>query len=708
MAQKNTKSNTTTSLKQTSTTPKSTSTQSSVKNIQSQGQSMVKTTSIEYPKNIIENYIIIWLNPNLDLSNEENKELISQLRSIVNTTITLTDIDQCVKFLEQIKNEKVFLIISDCFIKQIALLEEEFTQLNSIYIFCDQKLKFDEIIKAYKKGKGVFTQMKLLCIELKKEVRQLNNDLIPTSIISVPSTTNFNELDPSFMYCQLLKENFLTTQNNIESSVQELVEFCRTNYEENNGERELVEKFEQKYIEISPISWYTQQSFAYKMLNKALRTLDIKTIMKMDFFIRDLHRDIELYHSKLNINLCPFKVYRGQGLPNEAFDQLKKNKDGLIAFNSFLSTTIDKSVALNFARNSQCYTNTTSILYEMKIDPSISSIPFASVSHLSAYPQEKEYLFSICTVFRIDNIERHDEHLWTIKLTLTNDKDPLLKRLTDHLRISLGDGSGTRRLGQLMIKMGQFDKALEIYKILLKTVDPDDKKETTFLHNQLGYAWKQKGELKEAFSHYEESLKISRTYMSDIDHRLSSTYSNIGGILKKLGDCNGALKFYELVLKIDLAAPKPNPLEIAIDYNNIGSVLDDQGKYADALKSYEQALEIKLTHLPPHHPSLAGTYSNIGLIHRKMGDCSTALSSYHKTLEIQQKSLPPNHPSLVVTHGKLAIALEDLHRYEEAIEHAQKAVNVAAVAFGPSHPEVEKRQQYLDKLQQEKKVVTKQ
>ncbi|CAF4774063.1 unnamed protein product, partial [Rotaria sp. Silwood2] len=142
MAQKNTKSNTTTSLKQTSTTPKSTSTQSSVKNIQSQGQSMVKTTSIEYPKNIIENYIIIWLNPNLDLSNEENKELISQLRSIVNTTITLTDIDQCIKFLEQIKNEKVFLIISDCFIKQIALLEEEFTQLNSIYIFCDQKLKF--------------------------------------------------------------------------------------------------------------------------------------------------------------------------------------------------------------------------------------------------------------------------------------------------------------------------------------------------------------------------------------------------------------------------------------------------------------------------------------------------------------------------------------------------------------------------------------
>ncbi|CAF4737134.1 unnamed protein product, partial [Rotaria sp. Silwood2] len=159
------------------------------------------------------------------------------------------------------------------------------------------------------------------------------------------------------------------------------------------------------------------------------------------------------------------------------------------------------------------------------------------------------------SVFRIGNIKETNDHLWKVNLTLTNHRDPLLKRLTDHMRISLGDGSGWRQLGQLMIKMGQFDKALEIYKVLLKTVDPDGKAENAFLHNQLGYIWKEKGKLKEAFSHYEESLKISQTYMSNIDPRLSSTYSNIGGILKKLGDCNGALKFYELVLKIDLAAP---------------------------------------------------------------------------------------------------------------------------------------------------------
>ncbi|CAF0984986.1 unnamed protein product [Rotaria sordida] len=708
MAQKNTKLSTTTSSKQTSTMSKPVNIQSSVKTIQSQEQSIVKTTSIKYPQDIIENYIIIWLDPNLDFSKEENEKLINQLRSIVNTIETLTDINQCIKFLEQIKNEKVFLIISDCFIKEIASFEEKFTQLNSIYIFCNRILKSNEIIQAYKKGKGIFTQMKLLCNELKKEIHQLNHDLLPISIISTSSSTNLNELDPSFMYFQLLKEIVFKMKYDRKIDIQQLTNYCRPIYDKDEDERRRIIEFQDNYSQQTPIWWYTLECFLYHMLNKALRTMEIETIIKMAFFIRDLHEQIKQLHLKLDINEIPTTLYRGQGMFNEDFEKLRKTKDGLLSFNYFLSTTTAITIAKRFASSNQHDSKKTAILFEIKIDPSISSVPFTPISNLSDCPLEEEILFSMSSVFRIGIVEEIDDHLWKVNLTLTDDRDPLLKRLTDHMRISLGDGSGWRQLGQLMIKMGKFDKALEIYNVLLKNVDSNDKAENAFLHNQLGYIWKQKGELKEAFSHYEESVNISRTYMSDIDPRLSSIYSNIGGILKKLGDSIRALKFYQLVLMIDLAAPKPNQLEIAIDHNNIGSVLDDQGKYGEALKSYEQALDIKLTHLPPHHPSLASTYSNIGLIHRKMGDYSTALSFYDKTLQIQQKSLPPKHPSLIVTHGKLAIVLEDLHRYDEAIGHAEKAVNIATDAFGSQHPEVEKRQQYLDKLQQENKNAIKQ
>jgi tetratricopeptide (TPR) repeat protein len=281
--------------------------------------------------------------------------------------------------------------------------------------------------------------------------------------------------------------------------------------------------------------------------------------------------------------------------------------------------------------------------------------------------------------------ERHLE-LDVAQIPVTVSRDPGTFN-NEFEELKLGNGNGWRRLDQ-------FDKTREII------VDLDDKAEHAFLHNQLGYVWKQKDNLKEASSHYKKSLDISLSYMSDTDPRLSSTYSNVGGILKKLGNPDEALKWYELVLKIDLAAPEPNQLEIAIDHNNIGSVLDDLGKYSEALKSYDQALDIKLAYLPPHHSSLASTYSNIGLIHRKMGDSSTALSLYKKALEIQEKSLAQNDPSFRITYGKLAIVLEDLHRYKEAIEYAEQAVNIARNAFGPSHQEVENRQQYLEKLQQ--------
>ncbi|CAF4434233.1 unnamed protein product, partial [Adineta steineri] len=47
------------------------------------------------------------------------------------------------------------------------------------------------------------------------------------------------------------------------------------------------------------------------MLNKALRTQDIEIIIKMGFFIRDLHQQIELLHSATK-NQGSLTVYRGQ------------------------------------------------------------------------------------------------------------------------------------------------------------------------------------------------------------------------------------------------------------------------------------------------------------------------------------------------------------------------------------------------------------
>ncbi|CAF4687160.1 unnamed protein product [Rotaria socialis] len=62
------------------------------------------------------------------------------------------------------------------------------------------------------------------------------------------------------------------------------------------------------------------------MLNRALRTLEIGTLLNMGFFIRHLHRRIELLHHEQSVNnQAPFTVYRGQGLSVNDFKQLQKS-----------------------------------------------------------------------------------------------------------------------------------------------------------------------------------------------------------------------------------------------------------------------------------------------------------------------------------------------------------------------------------------------
>lgn len=60
---------------------------------------------------------------------------------------------------------------------------------------------------------------------------------------------------------------------------------------------------------------------------------------------------------------------------------------------------------------------------------------------------------------------------------LTDDNDQQLKRLTELIRHEIGGGNGWHRLGILMNKMGKFEKALEIYNILLDKTSNINSKE---------------------------------------------------------------------------------------------------------------------------------------------------------------------------------------------------------------------------------------
>ncbi|CAF2549946.1 unnamed protein product [Rotaria sp. Silwood2] len=420
----------------------------------------------------------------------------------------------------------------------------------------------------------------------------------------------------------------------------------------------------------------------------------------MGFFIRDLYEQIEEIYSKIG-KQHSLTVYRGQGMLNVDFEKLLKNKNGLISFNNFFSASTDRQLSLNFAKQSLNNANLTSVLFQMHINPLIASSPFISLDKISYHANHKNgILFPMHTIFRINAIKQIENHLWQINLTLTNNKDEQITRLTEFTRQATDGETGMHRMAKLMLAMGKIDKAKEIYLALLKTTKDDDKKELAHLHHQLAYIYEQKDDSTNALSHYDQSLNNYLTYLPISDPILCSTYSNIGLILKKRGNYNSALEFLQHALDIDLIAPKPDQLEIAILYINIGGVYDAQGKFTEALENYENALEIVRKHLPPCHPLIGATHNNIGLVYSSMKDYSNALIHFKETLQIEQKTLPRDDPSLIMTYTNIAGIFEDLHQYKEAIQHAEKAANILLNTFDTNHPQITLIQEYLEHLRQ--------
>jgi uncharacterized protein HemY len=68
------------------------------------------------------------------------------------------------------------------------------------------------------------------------------------------------------------------------------------------------------------------------------------------------------------------------------------------------------------------------------------------------------------SIFRIGEIEKIDQDLWQINLSFTSNNDEQLQCLTEQIRKKTWGPAGWRRLGQLMVKIGEFDKAEEIYR----------------------------------------------------------------------------------------------------------------------------------------------------------------------------------------------------------------------------------------------------
>jgi tetratricopeptide (TPR) repeat protein len=616
------------------------------------------------------------------------------LRQVVNTVNTFIDVDECINFINGINQERAFVISSGALGKTTVPMVHDKPQVNTIYIFCGNKGYHEKWAKGWPKVAGVYTDITPICEALKQATQDCDHNSISISFAKKTEGAtgpSHDTLDSSFMYTQILKEILLTIDFD-QGHIQEFLTYCREQFAGNDAELKNVDKIAKEYRRRQPIWWYTYECFLYSMLNRALRLMEVDLITTMGFFVRDLHEHIAALHSEQyggQSHSNSFTVYRGQGLSLTDFDQLQTTQGGLLAFNNFLSTSLDPNVSLEFVQRTINTSDKVGVLFVMKINPSIFATPFANVKNASSIPGEEEILFSMHSVFRIaqvKQIEKNNNRLWQVDLTLTGDHDPQLQELTKSMQKDTAGPTGWFRLGRLMMTVAQYDKAEQVFEMILDRTT--DEKERGKIYHYLGWIKMDQGKYTEAITYYEKSLKIGQKTLPANHPDLASSYNNIGGVYDNMGEYAKALSYYGKALEIKQKTLPANHPDLATSYNNIGAVYYNMGEYSKALSYYEKALEIRQKTLPANHPDLATSYNNIGTVYVKMGEYSKALSSHEKALEIWQKTLPANHPDLATCYNNIGLVYYNMGEYSKALSSYEKALEMRQKTLPANQPDL--------------------
>ncbi|CAF5020537.1 unnamed protein product, partial [Rotaria sp. Silwood1] len=142
------------------------------------------------------------------------------------------------------------------------------------------------------------------------EITDKNNETLPAVINTISITS---------------KPEILTDMKHDKRLIQEFVAYCR-DWHGNEFPKQDIEQFQQEYHEHSPIWWYTAPHFLYSVLEYSLETLDFEAIIKLGFFILDLHEQLGKLHSERFKKVKgKLTVYRGQGLPKSDLQKLKSH-----------------------------------------------------------------------------------------------------------------------------------------------------------------------------------------------------------------------------------------------------------------------------------------------------------------------------------------------------------------------------------------------
>ncbi|CAF0980757.1 unnamed protein product [Didymodactylos carnosus] len=654
---------------------------------------------------------IIWIYDDdktmVDTSTIENK--INFIKKFVN-------IDECIDYIHSLENNTQILFISSKLNNDLILpLIIKLTKIYFIYIFHTEENVDTTLNQFSNKIRGIHSDINNLYNQLLKDHNELSTSLQMSFSIfdkdkNEKTIRNLHKDNARFIWFQLLVDILIKIPHN-NQTLDEMLNECEK-YESKNESiqtKKIISQLRENYQSNEALQYYTADTFLYRLFNRALRTENIDILFVFRFFLADMYNQLQILYTKQFLNDMinsgnSLHLIRGQLMTITEFDIIKHNIGRLISINVFLSTTTDYHLACIFAGFDDQHKSSdkVSVVFQIEIDDTrhLLKRPFASLKEISKIKDEEEVLFSVGSVFRIENVENvpGNDKNWYVQLKLVNDDyENELTDLRNELEREFCNNCDLCNLGSALIEMGEYNKA-ERYFLMILEYGTQGQRTTATAYTCLGMIYHNNGDYPKALEYHQQALQLYTKLNEARDHRedIGVAHTHIGSNYHLMGNKQLALEYYnkaaeiqklpwritleylQKALKIEEDVVKRNQYHpsLATTYNNIGDTYFRMGDYNNALETLQHALKIRIKGTVSTHTDLAAIYHNLASVYNKTNCIQQALEMLEKALEIDTQALPENHPSLAMAHNNISQSYIKQGNHDKALYHIETALRI--------------------------------
>jgi serine/threonine protein kinase/tetratricopeptide (TPR) repeat protein len=220
----------------------------------------------------------------------------------------------------------------------------------------------------------------------------------------------------------------------------------------------------------------------------------------------------------------------------------------------------------------------------------------------------------------------------------------------------------------------------------LKDRFPDQPLVAAALHQTVGAAYLDLGELEQAQRHLESALDTQRRLRGPEHADTLATQNELAALYRERGHYAQSEPLLLQGLEISRRLRGPEHPETLAWQSNLALLYVTQGQYARAEPLYQQNLEVLRRRLGADHPDALADQNHIALLYLKQHRLAEAEPLLDQALEAQRRRLGAGHPDTLKCQNNLATVYQSLGRLDRAESLYREGLEAGVRRLGPDHP----------------------